>query len=197
MKQIWYRKTRMVLMASLLFLLASCIDGYHDDWTFSSGVKNTTLLSPDSVNFSLNPEGTELTAKWPVVYGASGYSFTLYNVDDPTKPVVVGDSNQIVDGCTAVRPFLDDSRYKLVIRTLGNTDQNNKDADSARIATFTNLLPAVAVIPSGVDLYQWFIEHPITPSANEIAYELEIGGTFTLSGPLDFGTQRLTLRGNN
>ena len=51
----------MVLMASLLFLLASCIDGYHDDWTFSSGVTNTTLLSPDSSKVTFTRDNVKKT----------------------------------------------------------------------------------------------------------------------------------------
>lgn len=199
MKQIWYRKTRMVLMASVLFLLASCIDGYHDDWTFSSGVKNTTLLSPDSskVTFTRDNVKKTLQVSWPVVQGASGYQFSLYIVDDPANPVAVGTENEIVDGCSVKRALKGDTKYKAVIKALGNESVNNKDAVKFTTALYSTLLPAFKVIPDGSDLYQFFIDNPIpADSTNELAYELVPNGKYTLSAPLDFQTHWITLRGD-
>lgn len=187
----------MVLMASLLFLLASCIDGYHDDWTFSSGVKNTTLLSPDSskVVFSKDTKGN-LVVTWPVVYGAGGYQFSLYIVDDPANPVAVGTENEIVDGCSITRSLEEDTKYKVVIKTLGNEKVNNKTSVDSTVVPYSTLLPAYKVIPDGTDLYQYFVENPIPDSTNELAYELVANGKYTLSAPLDFKTHWITLRGD-
>lgn len=90
-----------VTAACTTLLLGSCINGYDDDWTFSSGVSGVTLTSPaaDGVKFTQNPEGTEVTVEWPVVMGAGGYEFTAYNVDDPENPVPVGRPDTI-DGCS-------------------------------------------------------------------------------------------------
>jgi hypothetical protein len=197
MKQIRYRKGRFLLLAVLVVLLASCIDGYHDDWTFSSGVTNTTLLSPDSskVVFSKDVKGN-LVVTWPVVYGAGGYQFSLYIVDDPAHPVAVGTENDIIDGCSATRPLQEDTKYKVVLKTLGNTQYNNKEAEKAISVKFSTLLPAYAVIPDGTDLYEYFTNTAIPDSTKELAYELVANGKYTVSGPIDFQKHWITLRGD-
>jgi hypothetical protein len=184
-----------VIAASLLF--ASCIDGYKDDWTFSSGVTNTTLLSPDStlVAFSKDVKGN-LVVTWPVVYGASGYQFSLYIVDDPNNPLVVGTENDVIDGCSVTRPLKEDTKYKVVIKALGNTNYNNKDAQKVTIAPYSTLLPAYAIIPDGTDLYTYFSNTIIPDSTGELAYELVANGKYTLSGPVDFQKHWITLRGD-
>lgn len=178
-------------------LLASCIDGYHDDWTFSSGVTNTTLLSPDSskVTFSKDVKGN-LVVTWPVIYGAGGYQFTLYIVDDPNNPVAVGTENDVIDGCSATRALQEDTKYKVVIKTLGNAKYNNKDAEKVTTARYSTLLPAYKVIPDGTDLYQYFTSNPVPDSTKELAYELVANGKYTLSAPIDFQKHWLTLRGD-
>src|ERR1035437_3086526 len=157
MKQIPLKKTRLMSIIAFTLLLSSCIDGYLKDWTFSSGVTNTTLLSPDStkVVFSKDVKGN-LVVTWPVVYGAGGYQFSLYIVDDPNNLVAVGKENDLIDECAATRPLLEDTKYKVVIKTLGNTKYNNKEALLAASAHYSTLLPAYAVIPDGTDLFQYF-----------------------------------------
>ena len=201
MKQIWYRKTRMVLMASLLFLLASCIDGFHDDETFSSGVTNTQLESPDAtkvkITSQVNSQGVdEFKIQWPVIYGAGGYRFSLYIVDDPSNPQPVGVENEIIDGCTVIRPQQEDTKYQIKITTLGNDKYNNKDAVNTMEFVFSTLVPSVATIPSNTELSAWFAAHPISPSSVEQAYELEPNGVYTLDGKLDFGLNWITFRGD-
>jgi hypothetical protein len=197
MKQISLKRTRLLFAIAVVLLLASCIDGYKDDWTFSSGVSNTTLLSPDStkVVFSKDVKGN-LVVTWPVVYGAGGYQFSLYVVDDPNNPVAVGTENQVIDGCSATRPLFEDTRYKVVIKTLGNTKYNNKEALKASNVKYSTLLPAYAVIPDGTDLYQYFTNTAIPDSTHELAYELVANGKYTLSGPIDFQKHWLTIRGD-
>lgn len=185
----------LAIVVSLL--LASCIDGYKDDWTFSSGVTNTTLVSPDStkVVFSKDVKGN-LVVTWPVVYGAGGYQFSLYIVDDPNNPVAVGTENEVIDGCSATRALQEDTKYKVVIKTLGNTKYNNKEAKKASNALYSTLLPAQAVIPDGPDLYTYFSNTVIPDTIGELAYELVANGKYTLSGPIDFQKHWLTLRGD-
>jgi len=197
MKQISLKKTRLMFALAVCLLFASCIDGFKDDWTFSSGVTNTTLVSPDStkVVFSKNTQG-DLVVTWPVVYGAGGYQFTLYIVDDPNNPVAVGVENDVIDGCSATRALQEDTKYKVVIKTLGNTKVNNKDAEKVATAHYSTLLPAYAVIPDGTDLYQYFTSTAIPDSTHELAYELVANGKYTLSGPVDFQKHWITLRGD-
>lgn len=197
MKQIWNIKGNMLLIIIAIMFLTSCIEGYTDDWTFSAGVKGVTLESPssDKVVISKNAEGTELTIQWPVVYGAGGYQFSLYIVDDPENPVVVGEENQVIDGCSVKRPLQEDTKYKIIIKTLGNEKYDNKDAVSATEIAYSTLIPAT-VIPDGTDLSVYFTENAIPTSTDEIAYELVAGGHYTLSAPVDFGAHWLTLRGD-
>jgi hypothetical protein len=60
------------------------------------------------------------------VKGAGGYEFTLYNVDDFEKPIVIGVEKEVIDGCSAVREVEADTKYMAAIRTLGNEQYNTK-----------------------------------------------------------------------
>ena len=186
-----------VTAACTTLLLGSCINGYDDDWTFSSGVSGVTLTSPaaDGVKFTQNPEGTEVTVEWPVVMGAGGYEFTAYNVDDPENPVPVGRPDTI-DGCSKKFALKEDTSYKFYIRSLGNEEAGNKAAEKATELSYSTLLATYAEIPDGTDLTEWFKQNPIPDSSEELAYNLVPGGHYTMSGATDFGSHRITLRGN-
>lgn len=189
------------MLAMLMLLLASCVDGYDDDQTFSPGVTDTQLESPDASKITVttvinSTQEEELKIEWPVVMGAGGYQFTLYNVDDPDNPVVVGEENEIVDGCSVQRPKQEDTKYKIVILTLGNEKYNNKTATSSSEKEYTTLVRSVGTIPAGSDLADYFEANPIEANVEEVAYELEAGGHYTLSRPLDFGLNWITLRGD-
>lgn len=184
------------LLAALL-VLSSCDRGYESDWTFSSGVENTTLESPEAstVVFTPSADGSTVRITWPVVYGAGGYQFSLYIVDDPENPITVGLENEIIDGCVTSRPLLEDTKYLAVLKTLGNERYNNAEATSASQIHYSTLLTAT-VIPNGTDLYQYFTANPIVNTGVELGYELEAGGSYTMSGEVNFGTAFVTLRGD-
>ena len=118
----------LLIGTAMLLFFASCVDGFKDNDIFSSGVKNTTLNSPDSITFAPSSDGATIKISWPVVYGAGGYLFTFYKVDDPANPVAVGQKDQVVDGCSVTRDLAEDSKYKVVIKTLGDSTVNNKGA---------------------------------------------------------------------
>jgi hypothetical protein len=173
------------------------VDGFKENEVFSSSVRNTTLQSPDSIVFTPSTASdTLITISWPVVVGAGGYQVSFYKVDDPAHPVPVGIENQVVDGCSTTRLKLTDTKYKAVVKTLGNKTYNNKDAVAATTATYSTLIPANAVIPSGTDLYAYFTANPITASNADQVYELEIGGTYTMTGNIPTGLANVTIRGN-
>lgn len=182
---------------SMIFSMNSCAGDGFDEETFSGGVTNTQLLSPKSseVAFAKLPGTSNVRVTWPVIMGAGGYQFSLYIVDDPANPVaVVKDS--IIDGAAVVCPFLDDTNYKAEIKTLGNEKLNNTAAAVSSEASWTTLVPATT-IPDGVDLTTWFVNNPVTSGKDtEVAYELAAGGTYTISGDLDFGINNVQLRGN-
>ncbi len=184
------------LLVTIILLVTSCADGFKETEIFSSSVKNTTLLSPDSIVFTPSADETTLTISWPVVYGAGGYQVSFYKVDDPANPVVVGTENQVVDGCSTTRELLSDTKYKAVVKTLGNTTYNNKDATTAIEASYSTYAAATAVIPTGTDLYQYFTAHPITASTADQIYELQAGGSYTMTGNIPTGLANVTIRGD-
>lgn len=187
------------MMSAIIF--SSCTDiGVYKDSEFSSDVKNTTLSSPneDEILFTPSPDGSTVKVTWPVVHGAGGYEFSLYINDDPDNPTVVGEENQIVDGCAAQRQLKDDTKYKVVVRSLGNQVYNNKEAQSPSLKEFTTMIPTYATIPNGSDIYEWFSSNPIPndKKGEELAYVLEPNGSYTMSGVVDFGSQLITFRGD-
>lgn len=199
-KHLLMRGKRYTLLVTVAFFsFSSCIDGYKDDWTFSPDVRGVVLESPKSEDILFKPsaDGAKLKIEWPVVYGAGGYQVSLYIVDDPDNPKVVGKENEVIDGCSMERPLVDDTNYKVVIKTLGNSEYNNKEASTSTEATFTTLVPAYAIIPEG-DIAEWFVSNPLPTdkTEEELAYVLEANGNYTLSMPIDFGKQKVTLRGD-
>ena len=127
--------------------------------------------------------------------GAGDYEFSLCIVDDPNNHVAVGELNEIIDGCKVTRELQEDTRYMVVVKSLGNEKYNNRDAVSATEANFSTLLEAT-IIPDGTDLYVYFQNNPIPQSDEEQAYELVAGGNYTISDVVDFATNQLTLRGD-
>lgn len=195
------RKMCGTAFAAAILLFSSCVDGYKDDRSFSPGVQGVTLESPSTEGwtFTRNVDITSLEITWPVVLGAGGYQVTFYNIDDPDNPVVVGQENEIVDKCTVTRDITEDTRYKVVVRALGNDKFNNSDAVAATEMIYSTLVPLRVIIPSGTNLTSYFETNPIAPleeDEEEVAYELEAGGEYEMNGDIDLGTTTLTLRGH-
>ena len=135
------RRTRGLLFATLLFLLSSCTIGYHEDESFESDVKNATLESPqlENVKVELDATGENATIEWPVVHGAEGYEFSWYVVDDPENPIAVVEG-EFIDGCSVELEVEEDTKYKFLIKTIGNKQFNNKDAEKACEISFSTYL---------------------------------------------------------
>ncbi|HEY4789627.1 MAG TPA: DUF4992 family lipoprotein [Bacteroidales bacterium] len=197
MKKFWFKGSGiMPLVVLILFLVSSCVDGYHDDWVWASSVKNATLESPaaDNITVSFSADGTTQTISWPLVPGAGGYQVSVYDYDDPTNPVVIGEENEIVDGIKVDRPATEDTRYKVVIRTLGNEKNNNKEAVTATEKLYDNLLPVTASVPDNTNLTDYFNANPIPSSTTELCYELAEGGSYTMTGNILQGRTSVTFR---
>lgn len=181
---------------SAILSMGSCAGDGFDEETFSGGVTNAQLDSPKAsdVVFAKIPGTANVKVSWPVVMGAGGYKFSLYNVDNPEAPVaVVKDS--IIDGSSVVCTYADDTNYKAEIITLGNEKFNNVASTTPAEPTWTTLIPAT-IIPPG-DLTAWFANNPVTSGKDvEVAYELQAGEEYTISGNLDFGVNNVQLRGN-
>ena len=194
-------KRDSLAFAAAILLFSSCVDGYKDDWTFSSEVRGVTLESPSTEGwtFTRNVDITSLEIKWPVVLGAGGYQVTFYNIDDPNNPVVIGEENEVVDKCTITRDITEDTKYKVAVRALGNQKYNNADAVAATEMTYNTLVRVRETIPTGTNLTEYFTANPIEPLAEgeeEIAYELVAGGVYEMDGNIDLGTTTLTIRGD-
>ncbi|MFV0290225.1 MAG: DUF4992 family lipoprotein, partial [Mangrovibacterium sp.] len=175
--------------------------GFKDDQVFSSDVKNAQLESPSEEDITVeavsnSTGGQDLKFSWPVVYGAGGYEFSLYNVDDAENPVVVGEENQVIDGCSVIRARAEDTKYKVVVKTLGNEKLNNTAAEEPTTMAYTTLVPVFQTIPTGTDLAAFFTANPIQPAdkATEIVYELAPGGEYTMSGNVELKSTNITLR---
>lgn len=189
-------KVSLLLLAGTL-LLVSCAIGYDSPDGFDVGVRNAQLETPDSISFVVSTDGTKATISWPLVMGAKGYEVSFLNVDDPETPSVVGGLGKyLVDGSSVTVPVAEDSKYRFEIRVIGKEELGNKDAAEPTAFDLTTLVRSVATIPDGSDIYAYLQANPIDSVGEEAAVDLEPGGTYTLSGPVDFGGQKLTFRGD-
>lgn len=187
-----------ILFTVFALLLTSCIEGYENDEIWSSGVENVVLQSPapDDVIITPSADGSKMKIEWPIVMGAGGYEFSLYIVDDPDNPLLVGEEKEIIDGNSVEREMREDTYYKVVIRSLGNPKYNNTEAESPSIIEYNNLLPVTSVIPDGTNLTEYFTANPIPSSSTELCYELVGGGEYTMNGDVPIGMTSVTFRGN-
>lgn len=197
--QFLHEKSIGTALMVLLTLFSACNKGVDADEAFVSNVTNSTLESPkaDDVTMTLSPDGAKLVVTWPVVPGAGGYEFTLYNVDDAEKPVVVGTEKEVIDGCSVTRTVESDTQYKVVIRTLGNEKYNNKDSDVASELAYSTLAPSDAIIEGG-NINEWLAINPIPEDkiGQEYTIDLVGGGEYTVNDVLDFKNQQVTIRGD-
>jgi len=186
-----------MLLCAMPLLTQSCADHYDGDETWSPKVQNATLQSPASSDIKVvsSADGSSMTITWPVVYGAGGYSVALYNVNDPDSPQLV--KSDSIDGCSMTASREEDTNYSLSIRTLGNAKYNNREAQETTELKFNTFLPTFAEIPEG-DLKAWFEANPIpADSTSHLCYDLTPGGTYTVSGKIDFGGHQVTLRSSS
>lgn len=189
------------LVATCLALFVSCAqDGYDDDEKWESSVKNTQLVSPDASDITITSttDGATTIISWNVIHGAGGYICSLYDVSDTENPIVVDEiENQLVDGCSLTASREEDTNYKFVIRTAGNEELNNTEATTTTEVEFTSFVESYATIPAGSDLAAWFTANPWPESLDddtELYYDLEPGGSYTMSAAIDFASTAITLR---
>ena len=187
------------LVVICALLLGGCAEGYESPNGFDLGVTNTQMKTPpqDSISFTVSTDGKTATISWPTVAGADGHEVTFMNVDDPDNPVIIdGYDKKIVDGSKFTVNVTEDSKYKMLMRTLGNKRLGNTDAATESTFDFSTLVPSVMTIPSGEDICTYIASHPIDSVGEEVAIDLEPNGQYTLSDNLDFGYHKLTFRGD-
>ncbi len=199
MKYIWNRGKILLLASALTFAITSCVDGYDDDHAWKSTVQNQQLTSPEesTIVIAFSADGLTQTISWPVVPGAGGYKLSVYDINDPDNPVTIVE-DVVVDGIALKNiPSFDDTKFKLLITTLGNVKMNNTEAPTPTEKSYTNMLPTTAVIPTGTNLTQYFIDNPISAdSIVDLCYQLEVGGTYTMTGDINQYLNTLVIRGD-
>lgn len=186
------------LAGMVVLLLTSCADDGFEDETFSSGISNTqmTAIVADQITFTPTTDGSKTVIAWPVVYGASGYQISVFDVTNPEAPVAVDSlESATVDGCSVAVTRAEDTNYQFSILVLGNAKEGNTDAADPTVVTFSSFTPTYVSIPDGTDLYAYFQEHPLpTDTTGNLNFDLVNGGNYTLSQSLDFEGQAVTLR---
>ncbi len=175
--------------------MMSCV---QDDLTgekFGSNVRNAQLEAPSADEITVTPssDGSVQVFKWPVVEGAGGYHAVLTNMDNNE---VVKDT--LIDNITFAATRLEDTNYQLSLAVLDNEKLNNKGTENVN-KVYSTFSPTFQTIPTGTDLSTYFTENPVPDNgATEmLCYDLEAGGSYTLSSNIDFGNKRVTLRTTN
>lgn len=206
----------MKLLGGLLTIMTvsifcSCADGYKDDATFESDVRNTQLLSPeiDKSCFSTvtTASGTEqVKMTWPLIKGAGGYLVNVSLMNGDNAVAVVKDS--IVDGLSVLFDKAEDSKYQVSVKTLGNTKLNNTDAAQATAYEYSTMIEGISV-PEGQDIAafvnSYIAEHESemqaamaeAPSSYETAFELTAGKQYTMNDSVDFKLFPVTFRSSD
>lgn len=184
--------------AMMGLVMSSCAEGCDDDERFNAGVSNTQLespvLDPNTFKTQINADGSEsVEVSWPVVFGAGGYLANVQDVTNPANPTyLIHDS--VIDGCHFSFPRYVDTKYEITVSTLGNEQLNNTGSQTPAIAEYSTFLPAT-VIPRGQEISQ-FIAANLQASEEEVAFELEAGQSYTLTGEVNFDLTPITLRGD-
>lgn len=188
----------LALTGASALLLASCAKDGFDDESFDPGVSNTQVaaVSADDIKITPSADGKSQTISWPVVMGAGGYRVSLLDLANPAEPVI---NDSIVDGCQVTGKREEDCNYVLTIQTLGNSKRGNTDAAQMTSKEFSTFTPTYKTIPAGADLNEWFAANPVPADSlgKNLNYDLEAGGSYTLSGELDFNVNWVTLRSNS
>lgn len=195
-------KFRFICGCGSLFLaslaMGSCADGFDSNESFTSSVTDSQLESPvlDTSKFTtkVNSDGSEsIQVSWNVVHGAGGYECVVKIVDDPANPQEI--YNQKIDGTSFLFDKLEDTKYEVSVKTLGNEKYNNKEAASANVVAYSTLIPA-KIVPTDVEDLATWVKANIEDVDTEQAFELAAGATYALDSELDFGEKQVTFRGD-
>ncbi len=197
------RKLGGYLMLGVAALtLGSCAqDGFDNGERFTtvSGIK---LESPNADSIVVTPDasGAKQTISWPVVFGAGGYIVSVYDVTTPDKPVAVDSiENKLVDGTAITLSRKEDTYYKFSIKSAANAKANNTGAETKSEISYNTYTPTYKTIPDNTDLTQYFagITLPADSTSLDLCFDLVEGGSYTMSGVITPGLNKITLRCTN
>ncbi len=180
----------MAMIASSILFFGACADHYDGDESWSSSVRNSALSSPTSIDVKKSPDGSQMTISWPVVFGAGGYELKVFDVNDESTPLV----SEVIDGCSKTLAREEDMKYKIVVRSLGNSNLNNTEATTVKDTVYSTFTETYDVIPEG-DLYEYFQNKTMPEDkAEELNFDLVSGGHYTLSQPLNLNYYKVVIR---
>ena len=195
------RKARLLSAVAVgALLLSSCAqDGFDEDERWSSSVTNTQMTTPASedITIAASADGSQTIISWPVIFGAGGYICTVMDVTDSENPAVVdGVQDSLVDRCQLAVTREAEHLYTFSIRTAGNAELNNTEAETTTSMEFNSLTVVFKSIPNGEDITAFIAANPLPDDAvdTEMAYDLEAGGQYKMSASIDFGNKRAQLR---
>ena len=126
----WLIGSGLLLGAAMLLTTSCAEDGYDDDERFDNGVSGQTLTSPSADDITITPsaDGKTQTISWPVVMGAGGYQFSIYDASNLDSPIV---KDSLVDGCSVTVKRDEDMNYRVDLKTVGSTKSSTSDASEA------------------------------------------------------------------
>lgn len=192
------------LLAMAGVLTASCAEDGFSPESFECSVRDTQVESPsaDKITINQNTSGTEQIISWPVVLGADGFECKVVDESDAANPEVIFE--KVVDGCTFRAPREEDAKYRIYIHALGNKQYNNTDAATTTEVAYNTITEAYKTITTGTDLAVFFKNEVIpdneidetTKQMKPIAYDLEPGGSYTMSDTVKIGNHKVLLRSN-
>lgn len=188
-------------------LAVSCAQGFNEHETFERDVTNSqveSLTEADvAINMGSSSTGEVLTITWPVKTGAKGYEVYAAITTDPENPVEL--YSAVLDRTQFSVPLYDDTEYEFRILPLGDETLNNTDAAAPVVLTYFYGVEGISV-PEGEEIGS-FINNYLAANADElaasrladpnfeIAFDLAVGGHYTISTSPNFGVQPARLRG--
>ena len=182
---------------ALSMLAVSCAQDGFDDETFRTDVHNTELTSPAEKDISIesSSDGSLWIISWPVVTGAKEYDCQVYDTTTGDDIVLV---DSIVDGVSFTVNREEDSNYRFVIRTIADETKGNTSPEASTTKMFSSFVPSFATIESGKDLAEYIsgVTFP-EDSEDEIVFDLQAGGTYTVNSGVDIGYRKVTFRCQN
>ncbi|MDR2147288.1 MAG: DUF4957 domain-containing protein [Tannerella sp.] len=155
-----------------------------------------TLTPPAQGDVQVVQQGLTWTISWSPVQGASGYRFTLFEIDGfGEKLKVIGQENQELgkDATSVTRTLEEEITYYLIeLTAVGSPDA--WPATLSETGIYHNA-PATT-IATGTNLTQYFTTNPVS-GGEEAFFLLEANGTYTMTGNIETGATSFTLRGQS
>ena len=201
-------------LVAVSMLFAGCAQGV-DDETFSAGVTNAQLESPELNEDSFGVvtdvvTGNEvIQVKWPVVVGAEGYKFAATKTGrwlegklQPVtpEPVMFGEAaEKEVEGCSTTFEGEYGCEYEVAITTIGNKKLNNQDALSAATCKYLYYTPPTFIPaldkngnPTILDKVILASFDPARPKSRAV-FLLEPDGQYQINAELSFGLHEVEI----